>query len=407
MTVLSRISLLFLIAAFPLAAAESDALAISANIQARHMPYFGIIDPMFAASDSGQIIGYTRCGDSAIWTGHYLAAESYRYAVTKSPDALANVNRALTGIQLMMDVTGAGLLARCTFPSDSPYAAGIIQEEGPHGIHTGIVWDAQWTWVGDTSRDQYLGVFYGLTVAHDVVNDQGVQNMVSYLATRALGYLQDHKWIIVMPDGTPVSTFIGRQEEMLSLLKLGRRVNGGKFSGNYKTLSDTTATEALIPIGIDIADQYSSYFKFNLDVITFYGLLTSGDNWWVHLNYRGAYDILWNTIDGHQNAFFNMIDRAINGPDANRDAQTVQLLDGWLQRPPRDVYVDDTALVPVCDDASRACKPIPVPLRVTTDFLWQRSPFQLQSGGSGTIETAGIDYILPYWMARYYGVISQ
>ncbi|HEY7180203.1 MAG TPA: hypothetical protein VIC84_02240 [Blastocatellia bacterium] len=42
--------------------------------------------------------------------------------------------------------------------------------------------------------------------------------------------------------------------------------------------------------------------------------------------------------------------------------------------------------------------------RVNTDFLWQRSPFLLFGGGAGAIETAGIDYILPYWMARYYGI---
>ena len=37
----------------------------------------------------------------------------------------------------------------------------------------------------------------------------------------------------------------------------------------------------------------------------------------------------------------------------------------------------------------------------------QRSPVQLAGGGNGDIETAGIDYILPYWMGRYYGVITQ
>jgi len=45
-----------------------------------------------------------------------------------------------------------------------------------------------------------------------------------------------------------------------------------------------------------------------------------------------------------------------------------------------------------------------VQLRPPTDFLWQRTPFLLRAGGAGTIETAGIDYILPYWMGRYYGV---
>jgi len=46
-------------------------------------------------------------------------------------------------------------------------------------------------------------------------------------------------------------------------------------------------------------------------------------------------------------------------------------------------------------------------MRPTTDFLWQRNPFQLTGGGSNTTEGAGIDYILPYWMGRYYGVIPS
>jgi uncharacterized protein (TIGR03437 family) len=45
-------------------------------------------------------------------------------------------------------------------------------------------------------------------------------------------------------------------------------------------------------------------------------------------------------------------------------------------------------------------------MRPPTDFLWQRNPFQLAGGLYGTIEGAGIDYILPYWMARYYAVGS-
>jgi hypothetical protein len=46
-----------------------------------------------------------------------------------------------------------------------------------------------------------------------------------------------------------------------------------------------------------------------------------------------------------------------------------------------------------------------VPIRPTTDFLWQRDPFQLAGGGYDTIEGPEVDYILPYWMGRYYGVI--
>jgi hypothetical protein len=61
----------------PLWASEADALGISANIQAMHMPFGTILDPTFASATSNQIVGYTRCGDSALWTGAYLAAEAF------------------------------------------------------------------------------------------------------------------------------------------------------------------------------------------------------------------------------------------------------------------------------------------------------------------------------------------
>jgi uncharacterized protein (TIGR03437 family) len=80
------------------------------------------------------------------------------------------------------------------------------------------------------------------------------------------------------------------------------------------------------------------------------------------------------------------------------------LLDEWLLRPMRDLYIDDTKLVPNCS-TGEACSPIRVPMRPTTDFLWQRDPFQLAGSGYDTIEGAGVDYVLPYWMGRYYGVI--
>jgi uncharacterized protein (TIGR03437 family) len=57
--------------------------------------------------------------------------------------------------------------------------------------------------------------------------------------------------------------------------------------------------------------------------------------------------------------------------------------------------------------AGAACRPIPVPLRPPDTFLWELSPFQLAGGGIGIIESSGVDYILPYWMARYYGVVGN
>jgi len=380
----------------PIRASQADALAITANIEARHIPFGTVVDPVFASPTSNQITGYTRCGDSALWTGHYLAAEAFRYKVTGAADALANVKQALAGLKALLDVTGTNVLARCLVVASSPYAAGIQSEEAANGIYM----NGPYFWVGNTSRDQYLGVAFGAAVAYDMVNDAGVQSSINDLVTRLVGFLTGNNWSIVMPNGTTVTTFVIRPDEMLTLLEIGKHINPGKFSTDYNVEKSLLSATVSLPIQVDTADD-SSYFKFNLDSIDFYNLLrldNSGD-------YASAYSILRNHTAPQQNAFFDIIDRAINGPNSTRDAEMVSLLDEWLLRPRRDPYVDLSKTVAVC--GSQACAPVPVPLRPPADFIWQVSPYQLTGGESGLIEGAGIDYILPYWMARYYSVISD
>jgi hypothetical protein len=386
-------------------AAEPDALAISANIQARHTPFGTILDPIFASPTSDQIVGYTRCGDSAIWTGHYLAAEAYRYKVTSSADALTNAKKALAGLQLLVDVTGTNLLARCAVPVSSPFEPGIASEESANGVHIANANGQQYLWIGNTSRDEYSGAFFGLGVAYDLINDAQVKTQSATLITRMLQFLLDRAWTVVMPNGSISTTFIIRPDQQLTLLQIGRHVNAPQFGNVFKQMAFAMPL-IILPIEIDDADQNSSYFKFNLDAINFFHLISNEPSLLWKLIYLGPYWEFRGTVADHQNAHFNMIDRALSRPDPVRDANTVAYLDQWLTRPRRDVSVDLRGSVQACGN-NEACKPIPIPQRVPTDFLWQRSPFQLTGGGSGIIEGAGIDYILPYWMARFYKVVTK
>jgi uncharacterized protein (TIGR03437 family) len=370
----------------PAWASEADAIAISANIQARHLPFGTILDPIFSSPSSDQIASYTRCGDSALWTGAYLAAESFRYKVTRSPDALNNAKGALAGLKSLVDVTGDNRLARCIFREDSPYATGIASEEAANGIFR----NPPWLWVGNTSRDQIVGAFFGLGVAYDAVDDPAVRSGVSDLVTRLIGYISRHQW---SPDDDITSTFGLRPEALQMLLQVARHVNpSNPVSGPFFVLPVQTG------VLVDVQSN-SSYYKFNLDYMSFYHLVklqNTSDN-------RNAYQVVRNYTASHQNAFFNLVDLALAGVNPKRDTETRVLLDEWLLRPKRDFKVDLAKSVPVC--GGEACAPVPVPMRPPTDFLWQRSPFQLSGGGDGFIENAGIDYVLPYWMARYYGAI--
>ncbi len=102
----------------------------------------------------------------------------------------------------------------------------------------------------------------------------------------------------------------------------------------------------------------------------------------------GLYERVRRTTESHGNA--------IRGQEDARDAQTRMLLATWLKRPKRDDFVDLRSKYCSCGAADKACQVLPVDARVRTDFLWQRSPFLLFGGGTGTIEEPGIDYTLPY-----------
>ncbi len=349
-------------------AAEPDAVAISANIQALHLPFGTVLDPMFASATSNQIMGYTRCGDSATWTGHYLAAEAFRYKVTQSAAALDNIDKAIAGIKSLADVTGNNLLARCVVPMGSPFAAGIESEEMHNGIYINAA--AGLAWVGNTSRDQYSGALFGLAVAYDMVDDPAIKGSISQLVTRLIDYVKGHNWNVVMPDGSISTTFLVRPDQILTFLQIGRHVNSGHYSTDYDLQRVLLAGEVIAPIGVEVASD-DSYFKFNLDYINLYDLirLESSSTKTV---FQKAYDILRAHTAGHRNAFFNMIDRGLNGANASRDAETQALLDAWLQRPRRDSAVDLHGMVPVCGD--QACQPVPVALRPTNRLLVAAQP---------------------------------
>jgi len=381
------IPIVFIVATFPVAASEADALAISAKIQARFLPFGTIMEPIYASSSSSQVVNYTDCGDSALWTGAYLAAEAFRYKVTQSADALNNVQGALAGLKALTDVTGDNRLARCMAMANSPYAASIASQEASNTINQ----NPPWIWVDNTSRDEVVGAFFGLGAAFDLVNDSSVQSDISALATRLLGYVTGHEWT---PNNDLGNTFLLRPEELQMLIVVARHVNP-----SLQVSAPPLSLPIDVGVEVDVGSN-SSYFKFNLDFMTFYNLVRlNNDN-----SYLSAYQIVRNYTASHQNAFFDMIDNALQGPNSARDAEARMLLDEWLLRPVRDPYVDLTDTVSVC--GTEACNPIPAPLRPPTDFLWQRDPFQLAGGGSSTVESPGVDYILPYWMGRYYGVIS-
>jgi hypothetical protein len=113
-------------------------------------------------------------GDSAIWTGTYLAAESLRLKATGAADARANVNHLAAILHTWLHVSGQpGLLARFAAPSGTvwPFTVGDLNCASST-CHCNVPYaGGTWDYVGHISRDQYQGVMLGLALAYEALGE--------------------------------------------------------------------------------------------------------------------------------------------------------------------------------------------------------------------------------------------
>ena len=177
---------------------EAKAREYNKDYQDRFSPY-GLtveIDPKGA---------YYNYGDSAIWTGTYLAGAAYFYAVTKEPYARANLDKSLAATTRLREITGVpGLIGRAyendewVGKADHPH---IIPNEAEHRY---LVKDGPykgWRVLTTASRDQYTGVFWGNAAVYDVVDDQEFRKRAAENIVSMATHIWDNKMRVVDPDG--------------------------------------------------------------------------------------------------------------------------------------------------------------------------------------------------------------
>lgn len=122
-------------------------------------------------------------GDSAIWTGTYLAAEALRLMATGAPDARDNVIATVETLHLWFNVAGdPGLLSRFAKPTaeSTPFVIGDMNcaiDQVFCGVdYEGTAYDYN----GHISRDQYQGVMLGYSLAYQAlgVDDEATRGLI-------------------------------------------------------------------------------------------------------------------------------------------------------------------------------------------------------------------------------------
>ena len=132
--------------------------------------------------------------NDGLWTAMYVAAECFRYAVTKSADARANARQGMEAILRLEEITGIR-----GFPARSFIKVG--EDEQPKDGEWHVTPDGKWSWKGDTSSDEIVGHYFVYPIYYDLVATDDEKKRIKGVVERITSHIVDNKFQLIDLDG--------------------------------------------------------------------------------------------------------------------------------------------------------------------------------------------------------------
>lgn len=447
----------------------------------------------------------TQWGDAGIWSGNYLAAESFRYAVAREQlraggknkqkdgkvkdkdedqafweaqqaQAKARIDAMVAQVDLRTNIARgwrgkavqgeAGTLMLSCAPTNAPAGFGMPVNQDVRG---------PWRWTNDsgrparltlpegdyiceasTTRDAYAGTLFGLLTAFDQVSsdDPALRAVIRDDILAIANYLLTHGWSWVRPDEkvsqdqysnvvnplmlyAPTYRLAVSQAARHVARVAGPATEAAKWEAVWaeELATQATAGNAISHL-VNDPSPTADYYGFNLAHLMYFNLIRLAEGPAEKALFRRDFSIIDRQTSDDVNAFFEAVSYTFTGEPSRRDA-AVKHLREWrdyrakldlggstnnsarcgtaIECVPEDQYDiitstpagDTSVTVRGSSSRMRAVVPLPVAERRPADFLWQRSPFTgLDGSVEATHQEPGIDYLLPYWMLRYYTEVA-
>ena len=133
--------------------------------------------------------------NDGLWTAMYLAGELFRYAVTKSDDALRNCYESFEAMERLSEITGIE-----GFPARSFERAGYQVADKSRWHNTP---DGQWAWKGTTSSDEIVGHFFVYAIFAEIAPDEAWRKRAVVLMDAIMDHIVRNNWYLIDYDGKP------------------------------------------------------------------------------------------------------------------------------------------------------------------------------------------------------------
>jgi hypothetical protein len=382
------------------------------RIRARHNRYGLIADSILQTPGDPASNQLADNDNDGLWTSIYAAAECFRYAVTRSPEALTNARASIEAVLFLEEVAG-----RRGFPARS-----FIRKGDPLPSDGQWHWtaDGRYYWKDDTSSDEIVGHFFIFGVACDLLPDAALKRRIAETARRIMDHILDHGYTLTRLDGKPTTWGWWSPEklqqdteekalnalQLLSFLKTTAHLTGdARYEAEYRKVADELHYASLMTRLSEFRTEmnYSdeelamlplyALFKYEKDPARLNACRRAADAWWD--NVRREANPLWTFIflTGHP-------DTKVDLPGAAWTLYRMPM--DTIHWTVRNSQRSDVVWNPVPDRFGRREALTLLPPDERPVMRWNANPFMIDTDDGGRREDDGAAFLLPYWLGRYH-----
>jgi len=369
--------------------------------------------------------------NDGLWTSMYLAAETFRYNVTGSEEALQNIIESLEAMERLYTINPVA-----GFPSRSFERRGYKYDDEPWRRAD----DPEWDWKSTTSSDEAIGHIFAFGVIAELVSESGIRDKAIELIDTLMSHIVKNDFYLVDWDGKPTRwgrwnpDYVNAFPEMVG----DRKLNSSNIIGMLQTAYHFTKKEKyreaafflmkehgylnnlirpIKEIGFapgaagELSRLLSEEWNHSDDEMYYcgyWGLYRYAFNDTLKAKYRNAILDHWEAERPEKEGLWNIMTALTGEKDTDLDEAI-----WYLQEYPLDMvewdlknsHRKDIEKIEPNFRGQTISEILPPDELVISRHNANR--FDLDGGNGGRSElSAGDIWLLPYWMGRYLGVIS-
>ncbi len=368
---------------------------------------------------------YEASDNDGLWTSLSICAESFRYGVTGEAEARELAGRSLHALLDLVRVT-----AIPGFPARALIRVGERVEQsdpGPNWFPSPVEPDLLYK--NDTSSDELAGHYLAWYVYSTLVADADERAAIVATCRAVTDHILNHHYTLVGPTGKRTTWGVWSPEilngdpdwaaerglnslEILSHLKVAIHLCGdARFVEAYQSLivqhgyALNTVRQKLLP-----PDGENNHSDDELAACAYYPLLMLEMDPALRGLYLLSLERTQAVLRPERSPFYNFLYGALTGRSCDAEAAAQ-----WLRDAPWDLRhwtLRNSHRADILPDpepgrfGEKQARHVLSP-RERCVSRWNHNPYALDGGSDGMGEEDGAFWLLPYWMGRYHGIISE